>query len=106
MSELLEKLFIQYNNISNNKIDLPDKIDLILSKFSINNDLPVFYIGILNDFIINEPQYYYSKSVENEVLTNLNILYDKDEDKFFNAFYSYLDKFFYSPIQLISATVE
>ena len=96
MDELLEKLFVQYNSVSNNKIDLSDKIDLILSRFSISNNLPIFYIGILNDFIVNEPQYYYDKNVEKELFTNLNTLYDKDEDKFLNSFYTYLDKFFYS----------
>jgi len=96
MNEFLEKLFIQYNSSSNNKIDLSGKIDLISSKFSIDNNLPFFYIGILSDFIINEPQYYHSKSVENEVLIGLNALYDKDKDKFLSVFYAYMDKFFYS----------
>ena len=96
MEGLLEKLFFQYNSLSNNKIDLLDKIDLILSKFAINSDLPIFYIGILNDFIVNEPQYYYNKTVENEVLNNLNDLYDKDTDMFLIAFHTYQEKFFYS----------
>lgn len=96
MEGLLEKLFVQYNSLSNNKIDLSDKIDLILSKFAINSDLPIFYVGILNDFIVNEPQYYYNKTVENEVLNNLNDLYDKDTDMFLSAFHTYQEKFFYS----------
>jgi hypothetical protein len=94
MNDLLGNIFTEYNANSNSKLLLSEKIDLILSEFSIDNDLPIYYVGILYDFIAKEPQYYYNKNVENEVYDNLNNLYDKD--KFLNAFYAYLDKFFYS----------
>jgi len=95
MSRLLEKLYIQLNNI-NKKKTLSEKIDNVLSTFSIKNDLPNFYIGILNDFIDNEPQYYYNKDVKNEIIKNLNLLYNQDREKFIDVFYKNIDKFFYS----------
>lgn len=96
MNDLLGNIFTEYNANSNSKILLSEKIDLILSEFSIDNNLPIYYVGILYDFIAKEPQYYYNNIVENEVYDNLNNLYAKDKDKFLNAFYTYLDKFFYS----------
>ena len=96
MNDILYELFMQYNNISNNKVNIDDKTKLVLSKFSISNDLPLFGVGVLYDFISNEPQYYYDKNVKNEVLDNLNILYDIDKDKFLKSFYTHFDKFFYS----------
>ena len=71
MNNLLGKLFVQYNFVSNNKIELSDKISLIKKELLIDFNFDLFFIGILNDFIVNEPQYYYNKEVKNEVFKNL-----------------------------------
>ncbi len=96
MSNILENLYIEYDIYSNNKIPLSEKIKLLISNFSITENLPLFYIGVLNDFIMEEPQYYFNKNVKNEVIENLNKLYDKDKNIFLDAFYKNLEKFFYS----------
>jgi len=87
---------MQYNFISNNKIIIADKINFIQKELLIDVDVPFLFVGIMNDFLTNEPQYYYNKDVENEVFDNLNILYDKDNEIFIDAFYKYLYKFFHS----------
>jgi len=96
MSNFFEKLFVDYNYISNNKIALPEKIEHIKRELSLKDDIPLMFLGVLNDFISNEPQYYYSKEVEKEVFTNLTTLYTKDSDKFRNSFFKYQHKFFHS----------
>lgn len=93
---ILEKLFIQYHYISNNKIELSDKIGFIQEELSIDTPIQLFFIGILNDLLINEPQYYYNKDVAQEVYDNLNTLYTQDDEKFRNSFDTYQYKFFHS----------
>jgi hypothetical protein len=87
---------MQYNFISNNKIIIADKINFIQKELLIDVDVPFLFVGIMNDFLTNEPQYYYNKDVENEVFNNLNILYNQDNEIFIDAFYKYLYKFFHS----------
>lgn len=93
---VLEKLFAQYNYISNNKVELSDKISFIQEELSINTPIQLLFIGILNDLLINEPQYYYNKDVEQEVYNNLNALYSQDSEKFRDSFYKYQYNFFHS----------
>ena len=93
---ILEKLFIQYNAYSNNKIELIDKIESIQKQLSIKKPIGILFIGILNDFLTNEPQYYYNRDVEKEVFENLNILFTKNNDKFRDSFYKYQDRFFHA----------
>jgi len=93
---ILEKLFVQYNIHSNNKIELEDKIKLIQEKLSVKEPMGLLFVGVLNDFLVNEPQYYYNRDVEKEVFENLNILFAKDNDKFRDSFYNYQDKFFHA----------
>jgi len=93
---LFDKLFIQYNQKSDNIISLTDKVKSIKSQLSIETDFPMFFVGLLNDFIVNEPQYYFNKDVEAEVLNNLNTLYLKDKEKLINAFYEQQNSLFHS----------
>jgi len=93
---ILEKLFVQYNIYSNNRIELEDKIKLIQKKLSVKESMGLLFVGVLNDFLVNEPQYYYNRDVEKEVFENLNILFAKDNDKFRDSFYNYQDKFFHA----------
>ena len=89
---ILEKIMIEYYQTLND--NLSKKTDLILSTFSINTDMPMFYIGILNDFIANEPQFYYNEKVTKEIVTNLNHLYNNNQDIFPDVFHNSLDNFF------------
>lgn len=87
MQNLLSTLFAQYNILSNN-INLADKVNIIKDKFSLTEDnIQLFFIGILFDFIKTQPQYYFNRDVKNEVFQNLNILFLKDYEKFSKAFF-------------------
>ena len=93
---ILEKLFIQYHANSNNKIELEDKINFIQKKLSIEEPIALLFIGILNDLLVNMPQYYYNKDVKREIFDNLNSLFIRDNEKFIDSFYKYQDKFFHA----------
>ena len=96
MSNILEELYSVYNSVSNNKVELVDKIDIIKKEFSQDKVLPLFLIGVVNDFLVNEPQCYYKKEVLDEVFNNLDTLYKQDNENFINSFIKYQDNFFHS----------
>ena len=97
MENVLNTLFIQLHNSFENNTLLLDKINSISSKFLINKDkLPLYYIGVLFDFIEKEPQYYYNEKVANEIIENLNLLYNKDKEIFVTTFFQTIDNFFNS----------
>ena len=57
MKNLLSTLFAQYNIVSNN-VNLVDKVNIIRDTFSLNEEnIQLFFIGILYDFIKIQPQY-------------------------------------------------
>jgi len=81
MQNLLLTLFTQYSVVSNNA-NLVDKIKIIKEKFSLNEEnIQLFFIGILYDFIKTQPQYYFNRDVENEVFENLDNLFLQDRKK-------------------------
>lgn len=90
------ELYSTYNSVSSNKVNLVDKIDFIKKELSLNNTFPLFLIGMINDFLVNEPQYFYKKEVSNEVFNNLDSLYKEDSEKFINSFVKYQNSFFHS----------
>lgn len=93
MNNLLTTLFTQYNIVSNNTM-LVDKLKDIKDNFSLNQDnIQLFFVGILYDFIKTQPQYYFNRNVENEVFNSLNTLFLKDQEKFYKAFFEQLKKF-------------
>lgn len=92
----LTNLFMEYNDISNNKIEVFDKINFVKNELEIKNDFPLLLLGIVNDLLISKPQKYYNKEVEHEVFNNLNILYNKDKEQFIKSFYLYQNRFFHS----------
>jgi hypothetical protein len=92
----LTNLFIEYNSVSNNKVEVSDKVNFIKNELEIKNDFPLLLLGIVNDFLVSKPQKYYNKEVEHEVFSNLNILYNKDREQFIKSFYLYQDRFFHS----------
>jgi len=92
----LTNLFIEYNSVSNNKVEVSEKINFIKNELEIQNDFPLILLGITNDFLVSKPQKYYNKEVKHEVFNNLNILYNKDKEQFVKSFYLYQDRFFHS----------
>lgn len=93
LNNLLTTLFTQYNIVSNNTM-LVDKLKDIKDNFSLNQDnIQLFFVGILYDFIKTQPQYYFNRNVENEVFNSLNTLFLKDQEKFYKAFFEQLKKF-------------
>ena len=92
----MTNLFIEYNSVSNNKVEVADKINFIKNELEIKNDFPLLLLGIINDFLVSKPQKYYNKEVENEVFNNLNILHTKNKEQFIKSFYLYQDRFFHS----------
>lgn len=105
MQNLLANLFSQYNVVSNNT-SLTDKIKIIKDTFSIGEDnIQLFFIGILYDFIKTQPQYYFNRSVKDEVLYNLSNLFLQDNEKFSNAFFEHQNNFF-SAINLYNHILE
>jgi len=93
---LFDTLFIQYNQKSDNIISLSDKINSVKSNLQIDTDFPMLFVGLLNDFVVNKPQYYFNKSVETEVFNNLNTLYHHNNEKFLNAFSEQQQNLFHS----------
>lgn len=92
----MTNLFIEYNSISNNKVEVAEKINIIKNELEIKNDFPLLLLGIINDFLVSKPQKYYNKEVEHEVFNNLNLLYNKDKEQFIKSFYLYQNRFFHS----------
>lgn len=92
----MTNLFIEYNGVSNNKVEVADKINFIKDELEIKNDFPLLLLGIINDFLVSKPQKYYNKEVEDEVFNNLNILHTKNKEQFIKSFYLYQDRFFHS----------
>lgn len=94
MKNLLLTLFAQYNIVSNNA-NLVDKVNIIRDKFSLNEEnIQLFFIGILYDFIKTQPQYYCNREVENEVLYRLDDLFSQDNEKFSKAFFEQQNNLF------------
>ena len=94
MQNLLFTLFAQYNIVSNN-VNLVDKVTVIKNAFSLNEEnIQLFFIGILYDFIKIQPQYFFNREVENEVLNRLNQLFTQDNEKFSKAFFEQQNNLF------------
>jgi predicted ester cyclase len=94
MQNFLSTLFAQYNVVSNNA-NLVDKVTIIRDTFSLNEEnIQLFFIGILYDFIKTQPQYYFNRDVENEVFENLNTLYLRDNEIFSKAFFEQQNNLF------------
>lgn len=94
MNNLLTTLFTQYNIVSNNTM-LVDKLKDIKDNFSLNQDnIQLFFVGILYDLIKTQPQYYFNRNVENEVFNSLNTLFLKDQEKFYKAFFEQQNNLF------------
>lgn len=94
MQILLSNLFAQYNIVSNN-VNLLDKVNIIRDTFSLDEEnIQLFFIGILYDFIKTQPQYYFNKEVENEVLYKLDNLFSHDNEKFSKAFFTQQNNLF------------
>jgi len=92
----MEKLYSTYNAISSNKVELSDKINFIKKELSLNNSFPLFLIGTVNDFLVNEPQCFYKKEISDEIFNNLDSLYEEDSEKFISSFLKYQNSFFHS----------
>jgi|GEM_PF-1470338 len=94
MQNLLPTLFAQYSIISNNA-NLVDKVTIIRDTFSLNEEnIQLFFIGILYDFIKTQPQYFFNKEVEQEVLSRLDNLFAQDNDKFSKAIFDQQNNLF------------
>ena len=94
MQNLLSTLFAQYNIVSNN-VNLVDKVNIIRDTFSLNEEnIQLFFIGILYDFIKIQPQYFFNREVENEVFNRLNQLFTQDNEKFSKAFFEQQNNLF------------
>ena len=94
MQNLLFTLFAQYNIVSNN-VNLVDKVTVIKDAFSLDEEnIQLFFIGILYDFIKIQPQYFFNREVENEVLNRLNQLFTQDNEKFSKAFFEQQNNLF------------
>jgi len=88
------KLYCQYNIFSKNKIEQKEKTELFKKYFDLPVKVPLFCIGILNDFLAEEPQHYFDKNAEKEVFNNFSQLYKKDKSKFLESFSKEQDKLF------------
>jgi len=105
MQNLLSTLFAQYNIVSNNT-NLVDKVNTIKDKFSMSEEnIQLFFIGILYDFIKTQPQYYFDRDVENEVFENFDNLFLQDSEKFSTAFFQQQNNLF-SAINLYHHILE
>jgi len=94
MQNLLSTLFAQYNIVSNNA-NLVDKVTVIKNAFSLDEEnIQLFFIGILYDFIKTQPQYFFNREVENEVFNRLNQLFTQDNEKFSKAFFEQQNNLF------------
>lgn len=93
---LFEKLFIQYYQISNNKLNLSEKIKLIDDELNLDKEMPLMFIGLISDLLVNEPECYFNKDVKEEIYINLMGLYNRDKDKFIESFYKNQNRFFHS----------
>jgi len=94
MQNLLSNLFSQYNIVSNN-INLVDKVNIIKDTFSIDEDnIQLFFIGIVYDFIKTQPQYYFNQDVEHEVFNKLDDLFSEDNEIFSKAFFEQQNNLF------------
>ena len=94
MQNLLFTLFAQYNIVSNN-VNLVDKVTVIKNAFSLNEEnIQLFFIGILYDFIKTQPQYFFNRDVENEVRHRLDDLFSQDNEKFSKAFFEQQNNLF------------
>ena len=94
MQNLLSTLFAQYNIVSNN-VNLVDKVTVIKDAFSLDEEnIQLFFIGILYDFIKTQPQYFFNRDVENEVRHRLDDLFSQDNEKFSKAFFEQQNNLF------------
>ncbi len=94
MQNLLSTLFAQYNIVSNN-VNLVDKVTVIKDAFSLDEEnIQLFFIGILYDFIKTQPQYFFNRDVENEVWHRLDDLFSQDNEKFSKAFFEQQNNLF------------
>lgn len=91
-----EKLFVQYYQISNNKLNFSEKINLINTELDFDKEVPLMFIGLITDLLINEPECYFNKDVKEEIYINLISLYNQDKDKFIESFYKNQNRFFHS----------
>ena len=70
----MTNLFIEYNSVSNNKVEVSDKVNFIKNELYIKNDFPLLLLGIVNDFLVSKPQKYYNKEEANIQINNIKLI--------------------------------
>lgn len=53
---------------------------------SIKEDFSLMFLGLLSNFINNEPQYYFNKDVTHEIVINCTYFYNQDPELFIETF--------------------
>ena len=87
-------IYNEFHNLTDPKLFAEDNKQKIWKLTSIKEEIPLMFIGLLSNFINNEPQYYFNRDVSNEVTINFTHFYMQNPELFKEAFISYQDNFF------------
>ncbi|MHC3995527.1 hypothetical protein ACXWTF_11940 [Thiomicrolovo sp. ZZH C-3] len=87
-------VYNEFHHLTDPKLFTEDNKQKIRELTSIDGEFPLMFLGILSNFINNEPQYYFNRDVCNEVFTNFTHFYSQNPELFIQTLLSYQDNFF------------
>lgn len=87
-------IYTQFHNLTDPKLFIEDNKQKIWELTSIKEEIPLMFIGLLSNFINNEPQYYFNRNVSNEVFKNFTHFYMQNPESFKEVLISHQDNFF------------
>lgn len=87
-------LYNEFHALTNPSILTDENQIKIKELTSIKEDFPIAFLGLLSNIINNEPQYYFSREVSEEVFNNLTHFYKQNSKLFLQTLISTQDIFF------------
>jgi hypothetical protein len=90
----LVSLYNEFHNLTDPKLFTEENKQKIKELTSIKEELSLMFLGILSNFVNNEPQYYFNRDVSHEIVVNFTHFYEQNPELFIQTLISNQDGFF------------
>ena len=97
IQKIIEEYFhslLMFHHACGKEILNENNLPKLLAALEITTDVPIIFAGLVHSLAFEEPQYFFNKSVMNEIYNNLSELNDKNENKFFDGLIDSQQEFF------------
>ncbi len=95
-------LYNEFHALTDTSLFDAEKKEKIYTLTSINDDIPLMFLGFLSNITNNEPQYYFNREVSTEVCNNLTYFYHQKPELFLHtlilnqgAFFDAINSYFH-----------